>query len=226
MLVSAVVALVLAAPAAEPPKAADPWFGIPAPAPEYWPLHILASEDVQKELKITPEQLKKIDALKAELSARLQKAATLPIAKIRPYQDELGKWADKALAGVLTGEQLPRHRQITWQVLEYLGGVTGMASNPAFARAIGLSADQQKRAAKIDADHQAAYMKLAQTAGPLGNAPVPGADRLRANADAAALKLLSDAQKKAWNEQLGEPFKGNVYLIPGVPPFQAPGPKK
>ena len=87
----------LAAPAAEAPKAADPWFGTPALAPEYWPIHILDSEDVQKELKITPEQLKKLGALKAELTARVQKGINLPIGKIRAYQDELGKWADKAL---------------------------------------------------------------------------------------------------------------------------------
>lgn len=220
MLASAVLALTLAAPA--PPKAADPWFGIPVLAPEYWPVHILDSEDVQKELKLTPPQLKKLGGLKAELKTRVEKGFNLPTGKMPAYQDELGKWADKALAGVLTAEQSPRHRQITWQVLEYLGGVGGMASNPAFARVIGLTPDQRKRLAKIDADFEAAYKKLPQ---PLGNAPVPGADRLRANADAAALKVLTDAQKKAWNEQLGEPFKGTVYLMPGVPPFQPP-PKK
>jgi hypothetical protein len=225
MFVSPVLALALAAPAAEAPKAADPWFGIPAPAPEYWPVFVLDSEDVQKELKMTPEQLKKLDALKAELTARVQKGFTLPVAKINAYYVELGKWADKALAGVLTAEQLPRHRQIVWQVLEHVEGIPGMAANPAFAKAIGLSTEQHKRAEKLRADLTTAYMKLAR-ANPGGNAVPPGGEKLLANANAAVLKLLTDAQKKAWNEQLGEPFKGNVYLIPGVPPFQPPAMKK
>ena len=30
---------------------------------------------------------------------------------------------------------------------------------------------------------------------------------------------------KAWNDQLGEPFQGTIYFIPGVPPFKAPARK-
>jgi hypothetical protein len=235
MTASLLVALALVAPAQPPAKPpakqpakppAEAWFGIPANSTYHWPAHVLTSADVQKELKLTRAQLAKLPPIRAELDRRVQRSGTLPPAKLEPYFVEAGKWADKAVAGVLTEEQRPRHRQITWQVLEFLGGPVGMATNPVFAREIGLSADQVKRAEKVQAEYQAAWQRLVQANPLAGNAPIPGADQLQAKADEAVLKLLTDDQKKKWNEVLGEPFKGDIHLLPGMPPFKAPGPKK
>ena len=226
MLATSVLALALAAPAQDPPKAkpAELRFGTPANSLYYWPVNVLTSPDVQKELKITKEQLAKLETVRAELDKRVQKGFTLPIAKMDAYYMELGGWADKQLAALVTAEQLPRYRQIVWQAMEHVDRVPGMAANPAFAQAIGMSAEQLKRAQKVRADATAAYMRLAR-ANPGGNAIPPGGDKVLADADAAVLKLLTAEQKKAWNDQLGEPFQGTIYFIPGVPPFKAPARK-
>ena len=61
--------------------------------------------------------------------------------------------------------------------MEFNGGVRGMAPNPVFAKEVGLSADQLKQAKKIDADYQAAWLKLVR-ANPNGNAAPPGEEEL------------------------------------------------
>ena len=48
---------------------------------------------------------------------------------------------------------------------------------------------------------------------------------LRQDADEAVLKLLTDDQKKKWDELLGEPVKEEIRLLPGAPPVQPPRPK-
>src|SRR5262249_15554931 len=131
---------------------------------------------------------------------------------------------------LLTADQRPRHRQIVWQVLEFNGGVRGMVANPIFAKEVGLTANQQKQGQKINADHQAAWIKLVQANPLVGNGPVPGEDALTKKSEEAALKLLTAEQKKKWNEVLGEPFKGDVvpFPVPGLRPnpFKAPEEKK
>ena len=236
---NALVALVLIAPAQDP-KPKDPpakevkpevGFGLSPQSEYHWPLYVLTSPDVQKELKLTKEQIAKIDGLQKELGKKVMDgAATLPVAKLKAHFLACGQWADKAVADLLTTEQRPRHRQIVWQVQECSsGGVRGMAANPVFAREVGLTADQQKQAAKIEADFRAAWLKLVQ-AGPGRNAPLPGEDALVKKSEEAALKLLTAEQKKKWNEVLGEPFQGDVvpFPVPGQRPnpFKIPAEKK
>ena len=237
---NALLVFVLIAPIAQEPKPKDPppkepakaevGFGLSPQSEYHWPLHVLTSPDVQKELKLTREQIAKLDGLQAELGKKVNAgAATLPVAKLNAHFLACGQWADKAVADLLTTEQRPRHRQIVWQVLEFNGSVSGMVADPVFAKELGLTADQQKQAKKIEADFKAAWLKLTQ-ANPGGNAPLPGEDALVKKYEEAALKLLTAEQKKKWNELLGEPFKGDILPIP-VPglrpnPFKAPAEKK
>jgi hypothetical protein len=205
-------------------KPADLYFAYPARADRYLPLAVLQERSVQKELGLAPDQVKKVDGVQAELTKRLAKVGFLPIGQIPKYQADTGRWADKAIGGVLTDKQLPRYREVVWQMMEFTGGPIGMMTNPVFAKAIGVTADQQKKVAKIEADYQAAWEKLVKMnpfAG--GNAALPGEEKLRKETDEKALALLTSEQKKKWNEQLGEPFQGDIApLTPGLPPFKAP----
>jgi hypothetical protein len=228
------LALALLAPAQapkEPPKsdakpAAVAGFGLDAASEFYWPTYLLLSPDVAKELKVTKEQAKLIEGVQAELKKVAAEVGGLAPAAARKHVAAMTAWADKSLAGVLDPEQRVRHRQILWQVLEFTGGVRAMTNNPAFAKEVGLSADQQRKARKIEADFQAAWLKLVRTNPAGGNGPVPGEEALAKKANEDATKMLTAEQKKKWNELLGEPFKGDVvqFTIPGLRPvkFQAP----
>ena len=184
---------------------------------------------MQKELKLSGPQLTAFDAAEADLKACV---IEFPLAA-GPRKAQIAKvtkWADETVAAILTAEQQKRHRQIIWQVLEFNGGVRAMTANPAFAKEIGLTADQLKQAKKIEADYQAGWLKLVRANPAVGNGPVPGEEELAKKSDAAALKLVTAEQKKKWNEALGEPFKGEVkqFPIPGLRPvtFKAPAEKK
>lgn len=228
-----VFALIVPIGQAPKPKAADPApFGITADSEYYWPTHlILASPDVQKELQVTKEQLGQIEKIQAELKTVGATIGGLTPAQARNQTAKMTKWAEQSLAGALTADQQKRHRQILWQVLEFNGGVRGQAANDVFAKEVGLSADQLKKAKKIEADYLAAWQRLVR-ANPVaagGNGPVPGEEELAKKAEEAALKLLTAEQKKKWNAALGAPFKGEIvqFNIPGLRPvtFQAPAEK-
>lgn len=229
---TSLLAFALIAPAQskpkDPPKPADaPTFGIPVNSEYYWPVHLLTSPDVQKELKLSKEQVKLAEGMRPELKKAGEAMGTLTPAQAKKYTAEMTTWAEKSLADLLSPEQRTRHRQILWQVLEFNGGVRGMAANPVFAKDVGLTADQQARAKKIEADYQAAWMKLVR-ANPGGNAAIPGEEALAKKYEEAALKLLTDEQKKKWNELLGEPFKGDIvqFPIPGLRPVTFKAPEK
>jgi hypothetical protein len=234
---NALLVFALVAPVAREPNQKDPpakpaevGFGLSAESEYHWPLHLLRSPDVQKELRVTKEQLTKLDGLEAELKKKVEAGSRLPAARMKAHFATVTTWADKAAADLLTTEQRPRHRQILWQVLEFNGGVRSMAANPVFAKEVGLTADQLKQARKIEADYYAGWQKLVKANPLVGNGPVPGEEALAKKAEDAAIKLLTAEQKKKWNEELGEPFRGDIvqFPVPGIPPvkFKAPAEKK
>lgn len=235
MLVVSFLALTVAAPPADPPPkqpapAKPPVvFGLEASSEYHWPLYVLSSPGVQKELKFTREQVAKLAPLQAELKKRVEAGVNLPANRIAAHNKKVGEWADQAVADLLTAEQKPRHRQIVWQVLEFNGGVVGMATNPVFAREVGLSGEQQKKAEQFYAEYYKAWLKLVKM-NPGGNAPIPGEEKLYEQANEKALKLLTAEQRKKWNEVLGPPYQGEIapLPIPGIPPkpFKAPAEKK
>ncbi len=230
---TAVLVFALIAPIAQPknppPKTSDAvGFGLTADSEFYWPLYITKSPDVQKELKLSKEQLAAFDGAEADLKKSVVDLGGLKPAQARAYAAKLAKWADETVATVLKAEQQKRHCQIVWQVLEFTGGMRALAVNPAFAKEIGLTADQLKQAKKIDADYYVGWQKLVRANPIVGNGPVPGEDALAKKSEEATLKLLSAEQKKKWNEALGEPFVGEVkqFTIPGLRPVTFKAPEK
>jgi hypothetical protein len=232
----ALVVCALVSPVAQAPKPKDPpakaaevaGFGLSAESEFHWPFYITKSPDVQKELKLSKEQLAAFDGAQADLKKSVAAMAGLTPAQTKAYAAKLTKWADETVAAILTAEQQKRHRQIVWQVLEFTGGVRGMAASPVFAKEVGLTADQQKQARKIEADYYAGWQKLVRANPLVGNGPVPGEEELAKKAEEAALKLLTAEQKKKWNEVLGEPFKGEIvqFTIPGLRPVTFKAPEK
>jgi hypothetical protein len=204
-------------------------FGLPAESEFHWPFFIAKSPDVQKELKLSQEQVTAFDEVQAELKKSVADLGALKPAQAKAQVAKLTKWADETVGTLLMPEQQKRHRQIVWQVLEFNGGTLALFSLPAFAKEIGLSADQLKQGKKLEADYLAGWQKLVRANPGVGNGPIPGEAELAKKTEEAALKLLTSEQKKKWNEALGEPFKGEVkqFPIPGARPvmFKAPAEK-
>lgn len=214
-----------AAPPPPAPKPAEAAFGLPATTEFYWPFYVLESPGVRKELGLTAAQVAKLDALRPAIQKRVEAGLDLPPGRLPAHRKEFGAWLDRSVAGVLTAGQLPRYRQVVWQVLEFNDGPVALAANPVFARELGLTADQARKARQVEADYARAWDRLVR-ANPGRAGPLPGEEALVAKANETALKLLTADQKKKWDEVLGKPYGGEItpLPIPNQPPraFKAP----
>lgn len=219
--------LTAALAAVDPPTG----FGLPADADQYLPLWVLRDPDVRKELKLAPDQVKALRAIEDAIPARIVGRPPSRATADEQLRD-LGAGLDAEAARVLTADQLPRYRQIVWQAVEFADGAAGMATNPAAARAIGLTPEQVGRARAIRERADAEFDRLADRAarsrpgGVQNGRPVAGADRIAARASAGVVALLTADQKKAWNALLGEPLVARFQVSPWSGPFKAPAAKR
>src|SRR5262245_39817574 len=188
---NALLVLALLAPPADDPKPKEPaksapaGFGLTTETEFYWPFFVLTSPDVQKELKLTQPQIKALNDAQADLKKCVEEYP-LQAGPRRMQIAKVTKWADETAAAILDRDQQKRHRQILWQVLECYGGPRALTANPEFAKTIGLTADQQKQAKKIEADYQTGWLKLVRANPLVGNGPVPGEEELAKKSDEAA----------------------------------------
>jgi len=170
---------------------------------------MLMNPGVQKELKLTDDQVGKLkDSL-----GKVRDSHKDDFAKIREMSDEdrqklmqkVGDESQKAIAGVLDAKQMKRFKQIQWQ----LGGARALG-DPEVQKALKLSDDQKKKLKTIFADSQKKMQALFQG----GN--VEGAREkfqdIRKQTQEKATGVLTDEQKKSWKELKGQPFE-----------FQRPG---
>jgi uncharacterized protein YajQ (UPF0234 family) len=173
------------------------------------PANLLANPGVQKELKLTPEQVEKATALSTatrekmtelrssleglEGQERMAKQAEL----MKPITEE----NTKKIKGFLKDEQYTRLTQIDLQQR----GVAGALADKELAKKLSVSDE-------LMTDMQAEAREIQQSAGDDRQAAMQKVTSLRAETNKKVLALLSDDQKKTWKEMTGEPFT--------VPPMQ------
>jgi len=184
-------------------------------------LGIAGSQQVQKELKLSEEEVKKVK----ELGDKLGKEMREQFGKLREIEDrqkrrekmtELRKGFDeKVRSGVrkiVSGEQMRRIYQIRLQIRGDLYGL----NNKWIAGRLKLSDDVKKKAAELDKSTKDEMYKLYTGLRDLkeeerrkkyAEIREKGA-KLRADADKKALEMLNDEQK----EQL-QKFKGDEFKI-------------
>src|SRR5262249_39887285 len=91
-------------------------------------LFLLASPDVQKELKVTDEQKTKLDdARKKEQHKRQEQCAAMKEGgfdkdKMQAAFKEMGEQAEKTIKEILNADQQKRLKQIGWQNAVQIGG--------------------------------------------------------------------------------------------------------
>ena len=226
-MLSLTVVLTLLQPAQAKPDAPVPGFGLPADTKSYWPVHTLTREAVQKDLKFTDEQVAAAAKLQDDLAKPLAAAEKLSAAALAKAHLDLAKKTDQAIDALLEAGQKRRFREVVWQVMEHAVGPLGMANNPVFAKALGLSDAQKRTAAKVVKDRDAAL--TAARKGPLGGGPGTAPmslDEIKAKHDALLMKALTEAQKAKWDDLTGEPFLHKIDVPRGTAPFTPPVPKK
>jgi hypothetical protein len=163
---------------------------------------MLRDDSVCKELKLGDDQIAKVDAALAPAQKHYNEETVrlhnVPAAEAeRQYPDVLGKTEEaawKALDGALGPNQMKRFRQIVFQ-----------RRGPA----VFGDADVQKRLGLTD-EQKAQAQKFADERQKKSDEEAAGADelaRLEAEQTRKTLGLLTDEQRKVWDDLTGESFQ-------------------
>lgn len=225
-LSAALVAVALAAGSAaaqvevQPPQPPPPplpgppiGIGIPGGGPQ---LMLLNHKDVQDELKLSDEQVKKVKELVAQQQEMLKGGAITP--ELLKKLQEMGQAAQKAIADALKPEQLKRLQQLE---VQQRGPMAFF--DPRVAKELGITPEQQGKLGMAIAE---SFKKRAEMfkdlKGDIKELQKRIAEMNRATLD-EVVKGLTPEQQTKWKDLAGEPFKGTLPggiggFGPGFPP--------
>jgi vacuolar-type H+-ATPase subunit H len=166
---------------------------------------LAGNASVQKELKLSDEQIEKVKTAVKDVLATLKDSRPGKDATAEQRAEFAKKSSDatnKALAGILKPEQIKRLRQIELQ-----------QSGPTDAdcqKELGLS-DEQKTKIKEAGDKSREEMRdiFKNAQGNFQEAQEKMA-KLRKQTTEKQLAVLSDEQKKKWKEMTGDPFEVKI----------------
>jgi len=173
------------------------------------PLMLLRQESVQKELKLTDDQIKKVQEMGEKNREKFQEIFNGDEADRPQKMQALMEENRKAVAALLTPEQSKRLKEISLQQR----GATAFA-DPEVAKALDLSEDQQTKVKSINEETATAMRDLFTPGQPPDDDARKKIADLRKNSGDKLLALLSPEQKTKWTTLQGEPFKGEIRLGP------------
>jgi Spy/CpxP family protein refolding chaperone len=170
-------------------------FGPPA-------LLILTLKPVQEELKLTADQVKKVEEANRQTREAFEQLKGLEPGERAKKFPELLKESEKLAAGIVSADQATRLRQIIWQQ----EGCRAF-HDPAVVAALQLSAEQKKSIKAVQRETMAEIKKLfTADERPSREAAQHTIVALRKKADARVAELLTAEQKTKWKELTGAPF--------------------
>jgi hypothetical protein len=184
---------------------ADKKLELPLPEGTTVKLILLRQKSVQEELKLTADEVKKIDEFTNKEYAEARKALKLGQAERRKKFKALGDANRKFLKDTLKPKQLKRLDQIWMQCTALM-----QLRRPEIAEKLKLTKDQS---AKIETLQKEARKELAKFL----RAKITGKSdekmaTLRAETRKKVMAILTDKQKEIVKELVGEPFKGKIVL--------------
>ena len=170
------------------------------------PLGLASRPQVQKELKLTEDQIKKVNELEKEMRQKysddVAKLQDLDRSEREPKFEELrkkiGDETRKPLAGILKPEQEKRLHQIQRQA----EGTQAFMSADVESE-LKLTPEQKEKIKTINDDTRKEMMELFQGGGRVNFQKM---QTIRKESVENATAVLTDEQKKTWKEMTGEPF--------------------
>jgi Spy/CpxP family protein refolding chaperone len=163
-------------------------------------LFLLGQESVQKELKLTDEQNKKIKELTDKQRESFQGLRDLSQEDRRAKMQETAKANDKAIGAILKPEQLKRAKQIA---LQQQGA--GALRNEAVAQALKISEEQKDKIREI----QAKSREETQGLGRDEEGRKKRQEIMKATNE-KVMGVLTAEQKAKLKEMQGPEFKGEI----------------
>ncbi len=168
---------------------------------------LLGQESVQKELKLSEEQIKKVEDLSASMREKFKEALGLEGDERRTKWEEIRKENEKAVE-ILKPEQSKHLKQISYQQQG-----AGAFANAEVVEALKLTNEQKQEVEKIN--HESRFAQMRELIkGAADEEDRKKIEELRKDASEKVVKLLSDEQKAKWKDLQGEPFKGELRFTP------------
>jgi hypothetical protein len=169
---------------------------------------LLMNKSVQQELKLTDDQIKKIDETVKEVREKHQdEFQALRDASQEERREKgaalmrkVGEETHKALAGVLKPDQEKRFKQIELQVR----GAQAF-TDPDVQKQLKLTEDQQDKIKTINEDAQKEMRSAREGGG--GPGGFQKMAEIRKEAAEKSVSVLSADQKAQWKEMTGAPFE-------------------
>lgn len=164
---------------------------------------LLRQQSVQKELKLTPDEVEKVHKYCAQQWEKAQKASKLSEKEQDQEFTKMAKENERFVDATLTKEQAKRLHQITLQTAGLL-----CVTRQEVATKLKLTEEQKKRLPQF---HKEAHHEVEELIHVTKKEEKRERLReLRETNRKRLLELLTDEQEVAWNKMIGEPFKGDL----------------
>ncbi len=170
-------------------------------------LNVLSAKDVQKELKMTDDQIAKVTTISTKQREAMRDIRTLEREEQLQKRRQMNQEGEKAATDILNPEQAKRFAQIRLQQKQ-----TRAFTDEATAKALNFTDEQTKKVKEIQDEARA---KRQEIVGNRGANDAGGDSRQKLmdfnkSVDEKMLTVLTTEQKGKWKEMLGEPFKGEI----------------
>ncbi len=181
-------------------------------------MQILANSGVQKELKLTDEQIGKITTTARDQAGQMrERFQDLQNATPEERRAAMTKWQAEVLKtvdGILKPDQMKRFNQIRYQNM-YLAAF----EDEAVVKALKITDEQKSKVRDLQMSMMQEMREQFQGGGGGGDFQAMMAKRMEMQKAAfgKAVALLSDEQKAAWKDLVGAPFDYKP---------EAPGPRR
>jgi len=178
------------------------------PVPEEGAVEVmlLRQQSVQKELKLTPDEVEKVHKYCAQQWEKAQKVSKLSEKEQDQEFTKMSKENEHFVETTLTKEQRQRLHQITLQV----AGLTCATRDDVVSK-LKLTAEQKEQLVKINKEaRQEAEEWIYATKKEEKREKLR---ELRATSTKRRLDLLTDEQEVAWNKMIGAPFTGDLAFF-------------
>lgn len=168
-------------------------------------LSLLQIKDVQEELKLTDDQIAKIDEF-----VKKQQAVAVPIKNNEDFQKrmkEIAEGADKIVADTLKAEQSKRLDQLDLQ----RHGI----NSPKAIEALKITDEQKAKFKDIQMESLKELRAIFQGAqGGNGEEAQKKIAEFQGKIKDKLIDVLTPEQKTTWKDMTGEPFKGKLSPVP------------
>lgn len=181
---------------------------------------LLRNTGVQKELKLTEDQIKKLNEFSEKIAPKMREAFQARMdgdqEKAEQITKEVREETDKFLKETLKEDQTKRLKQIQHQI----AGPNAFGDEEV-AKTLKLTDEQKEDIKKINDELGAARKEAFQGGGFADPDKRAETQKKLANLNKEAMdkitKMLTPEQKKAWKEVTGEPFEFRFEGGPGGP---------